>query len=169
VVAAIALGCAAVLATTSAIAQTTLALREVPTRSIPVPTDVSPQMQKIIALPPWTNWDVLPKSGDEWKAGAAAGAATIQNATQPARAHAREGRARPDRRREGVCRDTGRDSTGESQPPVGSRAWRLLPAQPRRGGHARSDPDGLLRPPGRRHDRVEGRRENGRPEEYGDL
>ena len=78
-VAAIALGCAAALATTSAITQTTLAPRDVPVRSIPVPTDVSPQMQKIIALPLRTNWDVLPKSGDEWKAVAAAGAAaTIQ-------------------------------------------------------------------------------------------
>jgi monoterpene epsilon-lactone hydrolase len=49
--------------------------RDVPAKSIPVPLTVSPQMQAIIAAPLRTNWDVLPKTGDEWRATAAAGAA----------------------------------------------------------------------------------------------
>jgi hypothetical protein len=52
-----------------------LAPRDVPARSIPVPTDVSPQMRNIIALPLRQGWNVLPKTGDEWKAAADAGAA----------------------------------------------------------------------------------------------
>jgi acetyl esterase/lipase len=40
---------------------------EVPAKSVPVPSDVSPQMQKIIGLPLRTNWNVLPKTGEEWK------------------------------------------------------------------------------------------------------
>jgi len=49
--------------------------REVPARSVPVPMTVSPQMQAIIAAPLRANWDVLPRTGDEWRATAAAGAA----------------------------------------------------------------------------------------------
>jgi epsilon-lactone hydrolase len=53
---------------------------DVPARSVPVPTTVSPQMQKIIGAPLRTNWNVLPKSGEEWKPVADAGAAaTIKN------------------------------------------------------------------------------------------
>jgi monoterpene epsilon-lactone hydrolase len=44
------------------------ASREVPSRSIPVPDTVSPQMQAIIAQPTNPNWNVVPKSADEWKA-----------------------------------------------------------------------------------------------------
>src|ERR1700738_4853194 len=50
---------------------------EVPAHSVPVPTDVSPQMAKIIGLPLRTNWNVLPKTGEEWKPVADAGAAAI--------------------------------------------------------------------------------------------
>jgi len=56
-------------------AQTAPPPREVPVRSVPVPMTVSPQMQAIIAAPLRTNWDVLPQTGDEWRATAAAGAA----------------------------------------------------------------------------------------------
>jgi len=49
--------------------------RDVPARSVPVPLTVSPQMQKIIAAPLRQNWDVLPKTGEEWRATANAGAA----------------------------------------------------------------------------------------------
>ncbi len=49
--------------------------REIPARSVPVPLTVSPQMQKIIAAPLRQNWDVLPKTGEEWRATANAGAA----------------------------------------------------------------------------------------------
>jgi epsilon-lactone hydrolase len=50
---------------------------EVPARAVPVPSDVSPQMAKIIGLPLRANWDVLPKTGEEWKPVADAGAAAI--------------------------------------------------------------------------------------------
>jgi monoterpene epsilon-lactone hydrolase len=65
----------------AAYAQTTDAAKlEVPARSVPVPTTVSPQMAKIIGQPLRTNWNVLPMTGDEWKPVADAGAAaTIKN------------------------------------------------------------------------------------------
>src|SRR3954447_24803718 len=70
-----ALLCAA-MALSSAHAQTL----EVPARSVPVPGTVSPQLAKIIAAPLRTNWNVLPKTGDEWKPVAEAGAAaTMKN------------------------------------------------------------------------------------------
>jgi epsilon-lactone hydrolase len=53
---------------------------QVPARSVPVPSTVSPQMAKIVGAPLRTNWNVLPKTGDEWKPVADAGAAaTIKN------------------------------------------------------------------------------------------
>ena len=53
---------------------------DVPAKAVPVPATVSPQMQKIIGLPLRTNWNVLPKTGEEWKPVAEAGAAaTIKN------------------------------------------------------------------------------------------
>jgi epsilon-lactone hydrolase len=53
---------------------------QVPARAVPVPSDVSPQMAKIIGAPLRTGWDMLPKTGEEWKPVADAGAAgTIKN------------------------------------------------------------------------------------------
>jgi acetyl esterase/lipase len=53
---------------------------DVPARSVPVPTTVSPQLAKIIGAPLRTNWNVLPKTGEEWKPVADAGAAaTMKN------------------------------------------------------------------------------------------
>jgi monoterpene epsilon-lactone hydrolase len=53
---------------------------EVPARSVPVPGTVSPQMAKIIGAPLRNNWNLLPKSGEEWKPVADAGAAaTLKN------------------------------------------------------------------------------------------
>jgi acetyl esterase/lipase len=67
--------CAAMVLTT-AHAQTL----DVPARSVPVPSTVSPQMAKIIGAPLRTNWNLLPKTGEEWKPVADAGAAgTIKN------------------------------------------------------------------------------------------
>jgi acetyl esterase/lipase len=67
--------CAAMVLTT-AHAQTL----DVPAHSVPVPTTVSPQMAKIIGAPLRTNWNLLPKTGEEWKPVADAGAAgTIKN------------------------------------------------------------------------------------------
>jgi monoterpene epsilon-lactone hydrolase len=42
--------------------------REVPARILPVPTTVSPQMQKIIGAPISPTWNVFPKTAEEWKA-----------------------------------------------------------------------------------------------------
>ncbi len=54
--------------------------RDVPARTLPVPDTVSPQMQKLISAPLRNGWDVLPKTGEEWKPVVEAGAAaTIKN------------------------------------------------------------------------------------------
>ena len=60
------LAAAAVLLATPAGAQT-LAPREAPAKSIPVPGTVSPQMQAIIAQPLRTNWDKPPTTPEGWK------------------------------------------------------------------------------------------------------
>lgn len=53
---------------------------QVPAKSVPVPTTVSPQMQKLISTPINPGWNAAPNSGAEWKALADAGArAAIQN------------------------------------------------------------------------------------------
>ena len=55
-------------ATVGAFAQPApLAPRDVPAKSIPVPTTVSPEMQKIIAQPLRTAWDTPPKTPEGWK------------------------------------------------------------------------------------------------------
>jgi len=41
---------------------------QVPAKAVPVPTDVSPEMQRIIAAPRRPAWDVLLKTGEEWRA-----------------------------------------------------------------------------------------------------
>jgi acetyl esterase/lipase len=40
---------------------------EVPARTVPVPTTVSPEMQALIGAPLSANWNVVPKSAEEWK------------------------------------------------------------------------------------------------------
>lgn len=53
---------------------------EVPARTLPVPGTVSLQVQKLIAAPLRPGWNVLPKTGEEWKPISEAGAAaTIRN------------------------------------------------------------------------------------------
>jgi len=53
---------------TAALAQpVTLAPRDVPSKSIPVPTTVSPELQKIIAQPLRTAWDTPPKTPEGWR------------------------------------------------------------------------------------------------------
>jgi acetyl esterase/lipase len=75
-VGAAALCCAAVGAAGPGHAQTTNPpVLEVPAHSVPVPSTVSPQMAKIIGLPLRANWNVLPKTGEEWKPVAEADAA----------------------------------------------------------------------------------------------
>jgi monoterpene epsilon-lactone hydrolase len=41
---------------------------EVPARSVPVPTTVSPEMQRLIAAPLSQTWNVWPQTTDDWKA-----------------------------------------------------------------------------------------------------
>src|SRR5438309_8989506 len=56
-----------------------LAQLQVPARALPVPTDVSPEMQRIIAAPRNPSWNVLWKTGEEWRAAANTQAAkTVQ-------------------------------------------------------------------------------------------
>jgi epsilon-lactone hydrolase len=56
-----------------------LAPLQVPVKTIPVPTDVSPEMERIIAAPRNPAWNVLWKTGEEWRAAADAQAAkTVQ-------------------------------------------------------------------------------------------
>ncbi|TGD96808.1 alpha/beta hydrolase [Methylobacterium nonmethylotrophicum] len=50
---------------------------QVPAKSVPVPADVSPQMAKIIGAPLRSNWNIHPKTGEEWKPVAEAGAAAL--------------------------------------------------------------------------------------------
>ncbi len=50
---------------------------DVPAKTIRVPSTVSPQLQKIIAMPLRSNWNLLPKTGEEWKPVADAGAAAL--------------------------------------------------------------------------------------------
>ncbi len=57
----------ALLLAPAAMAQTPLAPREAPAKSIPVPSDVSPAMQAIIAQPLRTNWDKPPTIPEAWK------------------------------------------------------------------------------------------------------
>ena len=48
--------------------------RDVPAKTIPVPSSVSTQIQALIAAPLRPGWNVLPESPDQWRATVAAGA-----------------------------------------------------------------------------------------------
>src|SRR4051794_2824716 len=58
---------------------------QVPARALPVPTDVSPEMQRIIAAPRNPAWNVLWKTGEEWRAAANKRAAGTVQATRELR------------------------------------------------------------------------------------
>jgi len=51
----------------AAMAQTTLAPRDVPAKTIPVPGDVSPQLQAVIARPLSSGWNTPPTTPQGWK------------------------------------------------------------------------------------------------------
>ena len=51
----------------AAVAQTTLAPRVVPAKTIPVPSDVSPQLQAVIAQPLTNGWNTPPTTPEGWK------------------------------------------------------------------------------------------------------
>jgi acetyl esterase/lipase len=61
----------------------TSGMREVPSKSMPAPDTVSPQMKKLIEAPLSPTWNVIPKTADEWKAQINAGAVSTV-ATLPA-------------------------------------------------------------------------------------
>jgi len=61
----------------AAMAQTPLAPRDVPARSLPVPGDVSPEAQNLIAQPLRQNWDKPPTTPEGWRTLANTGAATL--------------------------------------------------------------------------------------------
>ena len=58
---------AAFLAVAPAAFAQTLAPRDVPARGIPVPTDVSPELQRLIAAPLRPGWNTPPTTPDGWK------------------------------------------------------------------------------------------------------
>ena len=58
-------------------AEPPLAAREAPAKSLPVPSDVSPAMQAIIAQPLRTDWDKPPSTPEGWKKLSDGGAATV--------------------------------------------------------------------------------------------
>ena len=60
--------CSLVLCAGPIVAQTPLAPRDVPAKSLPVPGNVSPEMQSIIAQPLRTDWDNPPTTPDGWRA-----------------------------------------------------------------------------------------------------
>ena len=73
------LAIAVAVAAPFAFAQTTsLTPRDVPVRSLPVPTTVSPEIQQLIAAPLRQNWNTPPTTPEGWKALAAAGLAAAQ-------------------------------------------------------------------------------------------
>ena len=87
---AIGLACAAVAigVTPYALAQTTApAAREVPARTLPVPTTVSPEMQKIIGASISPAWQDFPKTAEEWKAQVNAAATASARAFRPCGKH----------------------------------------------------------------------------------
>jgi monoterpene epsilon-lactone hydrolase len=52
--------------------------RDVPAKSLPVPSTVSPEIQQLIAAPLRQNWNAPPTTPDGWKAAADAGLAAAQ-------------------------------------------------------------------------------------------
>ena len=106
---------------------------QVPAKTLPVPADVSPELQKIIAAPRRPGWDVLWKTGEEWRAAANAQASKTMQ-TLPAMRERLHVTVQPcdDGRGKGVCRHARRDSTRTSRQTPDSCSWRLLCAVSRR-------------------------------------
>ena len=64
-------------------AQTALAPRSAPAKSIPVPDDVSPQLQTVIAQPLHSGWNTPPKTPEGWRRLAASQAAAAPSVVEP--------------------------------------------------------------------------------------
>ena len=121
---------------------------EVPTRSLPVPDTVSPQVQKLIAAPLRPGWNVLPKTGEEWKPVSEAGAAGDDPGPPgPARAPARQDREDDDRRRQGLHRDAGDDRAREPRGVLIHMHGGCYVLNPRRVRADGGDDDGVLGAP----------------------
>jgi epsilon-lactone hydrolase len=75
----VSLACTALVAAHGAVLadDTALAPLQVPAKSLPVPTDVSPELQSIIGAPRNPAWNKLWKTGEEWRAEANVQAAKI--------------------------------------------------------------------------------------------
>ena len=58
----------------------TLSPREVPAKSLPVPTTVSPEIQKQIAAPYTATWNVIPTTADGWREQVSAAAQASEKA-----------------------------------------------------------------------------------------
>ena len=73
----LALSAAAAFLTAVPVLAQTLAPREAPAKSLPVPTTVSPQMQAIIAQPLRSNWDKPPTTPEGWRELSESNVATV--------------------------------------------------------------------------------------------
>ncbi len=84
------------LLASAALAQTTLAPRDAPAKRIPVPDDVSPQLQAVIAQPLHSGWNTPPTTPEGWRAladsQAAAAPASVEAMAK--RLHVRIGQSR---------------------------------------------------------------------------
>src|ERR1700722_708877 len=67
----------------AAVAQTTLAPRDLPAKTIPVPDDVSPQLQAVIARPLRSGWNTPPTTPQGWQQLANAEAAAAGAVVEP--------------------------------------------------------------------------------------
>ena len=113
---------------------------------LPVPTTVSPQMQRIIGAPISPTWKVSEDGGGMEGAGRRGCRRSPPAAAGDARAVARKDRAANHRRRQGLRADTRSVPPREPQPAAHPRPRRLLCQQPREVGHQRGHHDGGLRP-----------------------
>ena len=111
----------------------------VPARTLPVPTiDVSPEIQKVIALPLRKDWDLLPKTGEEWKPIVEAAAAGVIKNVIPGLVERMKVKVEPTTI-DGVKAfiiTPEKIAAGNENRIDHSHAWRLLCAEPRRGGSA---------------------------------
>ena len=116
----------------AAMAQTTLAPRDVPAKTIPVPSDVSPQLQAVIAKPLSNGWNTPPTTPQGWKqlSDKLAAGVAAQVGPMAQRLHVKI-TAGHDRRREGLSPHA-RDHPGaQRQAPAHPCPWRLLRAERR--------------------------------------
>jgi acetyl esterase/lipase len=74
---------AATLLAPTVMAQTSLAPRDVPAKRVPVPDDVSPRLQAVIAQPLHSGWNTPPTTPEGWRRLAASQAASAPSVVGP--------------------------------------------------------------------------------------